>query len=97
MEFLKAFDLSLWWRALIAVGVVILVAGVAKGDRAIVIIAAGIIAFGFGEWLNRPKVGIVEGGWMKTWYEWRPCTSGLFLDVIGICLMAWGGYRLLFW
>lgn len=98
MEFLKAFELHLWWRALFAAGLAVTLAAIAVKERDIVIFGLGLAAFGLGEWLNRPQVGeMLPGGILKSWYEWRPCISGLALNAIGIAVMLWGGVRLLFW
>lgn len=91
MDWLKAFDLELWWRAMIAVGLVLIGAALAANDRGVLILGFGLVAVGFGEWLNRPRVGSIE----LSWYEWRPCISGLVLDAIGLALIAFGLWKVL--
>jgi hypothetical protein len=98
MEFLKSFELHLWWRALFAVGVAVALAAIAAKEKDIFILGAGIAAFALGEWIKRPQVGeMLPGGILKSWYEWRPCISGLVLNAVGIAVALWGAFRLLFW
>jgi hypothetical protein len=95
VEFLKSFDLSLWWRALIAVGLALVVAALAGKDRPVLIVGFGFIVLGFGEWFNHPQVGRQVGGMLESWFERRPCMLGLLLDAAGALLIALGGWRIL--
>ena len=98
MDWLKDVDLSLWWRALFAFGAAATLAAIAVKERDVIIVAAGVSAFALGEWLNRPQVGeMLPGMILKTWYERRPCISGLALNAIGLAVAIWGAVRLLLW
>lgn len=101
MEFLKGFDLSLWWNKLIAVGLAIIVAALAAQERGLIVVALGMIAVGFGEGLNhRMDVRFTEPSaylpqHMITSYPRIPRPLGVALDIAGGLLMAFGLYRLL--
>lgn len=95
MDWLKNFDLERWWNAVIVVGLAVLVAGVAAKDRAIVLIGLGMIAAGFGEWLNHGKQMEFMGAGMLTSFPRQNRVAGLLLLTLGILLMAFGLYRLL--
>ncbi len=101
MDWLKGFDLSLWWNQLIAVGVAMLIAALAAHERGLIFIGMGLIACGFGESRNHKK--------LLQWTEpnaYRPqglLTSyprvvellGVALVGLGVLLIAFGLYRLL--
>jgi hypothetical protein len=98
VDFLKSFELHLWWRALFAVGVAVTIAAVAAKERDTIILGAGVATFALGEWINRPQAGeMLPGMILKTWYVRRPCISGTVLNAAGLGLIAYGAFRLLFW
>lgn len=91
-DWLQKLDLQGWWKVAIAVGVVILLAALAAGDRGFAVIGLGIIAAGFGEWMNhRMETEILHGGQFTT-YERVNRPMGLALEGIGIFLIALGLY-----
>jgi len=98
LDWLKNFDLKRWWIALIAVGLVIVIASVAAKDRNIAVgiagVGLGIVACGFGEWMNhRMEMEFVKGGTLTTFPRInRPL--GFALDALGIILIVTGLYRL---
>ena len=99
MDWLKSFveklDLARWWKVAIVVGLAILLAALAAKDRDLVVIGLGIIACGFGEWLNhRMEVETMRGGTLTT-FERVNRPIGLTLDAIGVALVAFGLYHLL--
>jgi len=100
MEFLKSFELDLWWNKLIAVGLAIIVAAVAAKERDLIFIGLGMVAWGFGESQNHkkmiewtpPSAYIPQG--TITSYPRFPHPFGIALDAIGILLILFGLYRL---
>jgi hypothetical protein len=74
---------------------VILLAGVAARDHAIDLVGLGIIAIGFGEWLNHRMEKSIVGGAPLTTFERKNRTSGIVLDVLGALLIFVGLYRLI--
>ncbi len=67
LDWLRNFDLRRWWIAAIAVGVAVLVPASATKDHDIAIIGFGIVACGFGEWMNhRMETEIKNNGTLTT-------------------------------
>jgi hypothetical protein len=95
MDWLKGFDLSLWWRAAIAVGLAITIAALAANNLPLILIGLGIVACGFGEWVNHPMlIEFMRGGTLTSHPRFnRPL--GLMLDALGIALVGFGIYRLI--
>lgn len=95
VEWLKSFDLQRWWKAAIAVGLAMVVAALASKDRDIAVIGLGIVACGFGEWMNhRMEMEFVNGGPLTSFPRVnRP--MGLVLDTLGFMLVGLGLYRLI--
>jgi hypothetical protein len=91
---LKSFDLGRWWKAAIAVGLVILVAAIAGKNDPFAIVGLSIVAFGFGEWMNhRMETAFAHGGTITSYHRHnRP--MGLVLDGLGFVLALWGLYLL---
>lgn len=101
MEWLKGFDLALWWNKLIAVGVAITVAALTAHERGLILIGLGMIAWGFGESRNHltslqwtPRTVDRPAG-LITGHPRFPCPFGLVLDACGLAMIAFGLYRLL--
>lgn len=89
-EWLKGLDLGRWWIAAIALGIVIIVAAVAAKDYAVILIGLGIIAAGFGEWMNhRMETEIRKDGTLTT-FERKNRALGLMMDVVGVVLFLLG-------
>jgi len=102
VEFLKGFDLTLWWNSLVAVGLAIIVAALAAHERGLIFIGLGMISWGFGEALNHktmieftpPNAYIPQGVITSHPRISRPI--GLCLDSAGIVLIVVGFWKLLF-
>jgi hypothetical protein len=66
-SFAEKLDLARWWKVAIAVGLTILLAALAAKEHDFSVIGLGIIACGFGEWLNhRMETQIKHGGTLTT-------------------------------
>jgi hypothetical protein len=102
VDFLKGFDLTLWWNSLIAIGLAIIVAALAAHERGLIFIGLGMISWGFGEWVNHkqliqitpPNVYVPQS--MITSYPRFSAPFGLCLDGVGLVLIVVGLWKLLF-
>ncbi len=94
-DWLKALDLGRWWKVAIAVGVVIAVTAVAAKDRPSLLIGLGMIAGGFGEWMNHPMEMEPRAGGMLTTFERKNRALGLIFDILGLLLIVIGLFSLL--
>jgi hypothetical protein len=66
MDWLKYFDLRRWWIAAIAIGFAMVLAALHYNN--IVIVSLGIIACGFGEWMNhRMEMALMHGGTLTSY------------------------------
>jgi hypothetical protein len=73
MSDLKRFDVRYWFIGLIVVAVVILVAAMAAKNTPIMIMAIGLLATGFGSWLNHsPMTYLYPKGSKYTVIEYLP-------------------------
>lgn len=101
MEFLKSFELDLWWNKLIAVGLATMGAALAAKERDLIFVALGMIAIGFGELFNHKKSiefrppNVYEPGGILTSRPRFPTFLGIALDIIGAGFLVFGLYRLL--
>lgn len=101
MEWLKGFELDLWWNKLIAVGVAIVVAALAAKERGLIFVGLGMIAIGLGETFNHTKGhqlterSIWQPQFLITGYLRTPRLIGFALDIVGGALLLFGLYRLL--
>jgi len=95
MDWIQNFDLGRWWKASIAVGLGIMLAALAANNRDVITVGFGIVALGFGEWMNhRMEMEFVNGGTLTSFHRHnRPI--GLVLDGVGIILAATGLLRLI--
>lgn len=96
MEFLNNLEKVHWWHVLIGVGLALVLGSLAAKDRAVAAAGFGMIAIGFGEWLNHPKqIEFAFGGMLTSWPRHnRPV--GVILDGVGFLLLMLGAFRLLF-
>jgi hypothetical protein len=101
VDWLKGFELDLWWNKLIAVGVAIVVAALAAKERGLIFVGLGLIAIGFGELLNHRRHESITppSAWQPqfliTGHLRMPHPLGLAIDGVGVILMLVGLYRLL--
>jgi hypothetical protein len=92
---LKNFDLARWWQAAIVVGIVVLLAALAAGERGIAIIGLAGVFCGFGEWMNHRKEMEISRLGTLTTYERANRPQGLVLVALGVALAIIGFYRLI--
>jgi hypothetical protein len=94
MDWIKNFDLGRWWKMAIAVGLAIVLASLATKDHGVTLVGFGVIALGFGEWMNhRMQSESMHGGWVTS-YPRHNRAMGLTLDAIGIAVALFGLYRI---
>ncbi len=87
LGWLEKFDLARWWLAAISFGVGVTIVATTVKEHAVVLVGFGIVACGFGEWMNHRMEQATE---IKRLNQ----PQGIALIVIGIILMAIGIYRL---
>jgi hypothetical protein len=94
LDWLKKLDLQRWWIVAIAMGFAMAIAALHYNNSNIAIVSLGIIACGFGEWMNhRKEMAIMHRGTLTTYPRVnRP--QGVALVVVGIILIGVGLYRL---
>jgi hypothetical protein len=94
LDWLKDFDVERWWKAAIAAGLAIVIVGAMTKDHGIALVGLGIVACGFGEWMNhRTETKSRKGGTLTTFPRVNRA-QGLALVGLGIILIAAGLYRL---
>jgi hypothetical protein len=94
MDWFKGFDLDRWWKVAIVVGLALVLAALAANNRAVVLVGLGIVACGFGEWINhRMQMEFIHGGTLTSYHRAnRPL--GLVLDALGTAVAGAGIYLL---
>jgi hypothetical protein len=94
-SWLAKLDLARWWKTLIAVGVAFVLGALIAKDLAFQAIGLGVLTCGFGEWMNHPMEMEPRHGGMLTTFERKNRFLGVFLDVLGVALIAIGLNHLL--
>lgn len=94
MDWLKDIDMRQWWVAVVAAGVALATASAAAHLVPALFVGLGAVAFGVGEWINHPLLERIVPGYKITGYPRAPKVSGVFLDLVGAVLFAFGIYRL---
>ena len=88
-----------WWKTLTVAGVTITAAAIAVKYPPAILLGAGILACGAGEWIMHPEFTTpVQQGhqtWLVTTQERRPKPVGNALIVIGALLCAAGVIKLI--
>lgn len=92
---LTKLDARQWWVFLAGAGLAVLLGGAAAKECDVVVIGAGLLAVGLGEWIAHPLQTKLAPGLLITGYPRRFKPVGLLLDTIGLTLIAWGAYKLL--
>jgi hypothetical protein len=96
MSDLKRFDVRYWYNGLIVVAVVIILAAMTAKNIPVLIIALGLLATGFGAWLNHlPMTYLYPKGSKYTVIEHHPTAVGWIVITCGVVIMLYGGYRLI--
>jgi hypothetical protein len=84
-----------WWLGMIAIGTAIAVAAIAAHSDAWAFVGIGIAIWGVGEWRNHPIETELHRNMKVTNFPFNPSIFGIILDILGVGLIGWGGYRLL--
>jgi hypothetical protein len=92
---LSKLDFARWWKVLIAVGVAFVLGALIAKDVAFQVIGLGIVASGFGEWMNHRMEMEPRHGGVVTSFERKNRFIGVFLDVVGVILILTGLNHLL--
>ena len=102
MADLKDFNFQHWWTLMAAAGAAIAVASISVQYTPSFLIGLGLLFFGVGEWVNRPRqpykqtVEGMLGFRMVSANPWKPNVFGLILDAIGFGLFGLGLFRVAF-
>jgi uncharacterized membrane protein YidH (DUF202 family) len=95
LGWLEKFDLARWWLAAISFGVGVTIVATTVKEHAVVLVGFGIVACGFGEWMNHQIKSVTEKEKeIVTEITRINPPQGMALVVVGIILMAIGVYRL---
>jgi hypothetical protein len=98
---LSGMSLDKWYKALIAVGLALLLVSVVSGNKPTILISLGTVIFGFGEWINHPERSghlprtAFNPGFIVTSTARKWNLGGAALDAVGLALAAFGTYRLI--
>jgi hypothetical protein len=97
---LDSFKPDHWWNVVAVAGGLIAVAAVPAQFTAAFLIGLGLLLFGAGEWINRPRQTRVKGAKVVGLYKvtgdpWKPKVHGILMDAGGIGLFGLGVFRLL--
>ena len=97
---LDTFKPDHWWNVVAVAGGLIAVAAVPAQFTAAFLIGLGLLFFGAGEWVNRPRQTQVKGAKVVGLYKftgnpWKPKVHGILMDALGIGLFGLGLFRLL--
>src|SRR5271154_2805290 len=97
---LDSFKPDHLWNVVAIAGGLIAVAAVPAQFAAAFLIGLGLLFFGAGEWVNRPRQSQVKGAKVVGIYKvtgnpWKPKVQGLLMDALGIGLFGLGVFRLL--
>jgi hypothetical protein len=98
---LSGMSLDEWYKALIAVGLALLLVSVVAGIKPIILISLGTVTLGFGEWINHPERSghlprtAFDPGFIVTSTARKWNLGGAALDAVGLALAAFGTYRLI--
>jgi hypothetical protein len=88
-------DTRQWWLAVLAIAGPLLIGAGSTGHITVTIIAAGVITWAIGEWIQHPYQQFKKDGYVGSHYRRVWSAFGVALDVVGIALVALAAYR--FW
>lgn len=90
----SGLDTRQWWFAVLLIAGLSLIAALSTGRDSVAIIAAGVVVWAFGEWMQHPIQMFRKGGHVGDSYAriWHP--FGGLLDIVGFALVALGIYRI---
>lgn len=87
-------DTRQWWFGALVIAGPTLIAAVSTSRDNLAIIAAGVCAWAFGEWMQHPFQQFRKNGLIGDAYHRRWNVIGTILDVIGVGLVVLGVYRI---
>ncbi|ODT29733.1 MAG: hypothetical protein ABS54_04255 [Hyphomicrobium sp. SCN 65-11] len=91
---LEGLQVNTWFKAVIVVSTVVLLAALAAKMANVALVATGTLVFGFGQWINHPKrLGYVPG-YKITYTSRYPSFSGVLIELLGLALVFYGIWRL---
>ena|ERR1700688_3701970 len=86
-------DTRQWWIGVIVIAGPCLVAALSTGRDNAAIIAAGVVVWAFGEWVQHPFQQSQRGGYVVSSYKRHLNLFGTVLNLIGVGLIIFGAYR----
>jgi hypothetical protein len=96
MSDLKRFDVRYWYNGLIVVAVVMPLAAMTAYNKPFEVICVGLLAIGFGSWLNySPMTYLYPQGSKYTVIEFHPTKVGWTVTISGILIALYSGYLLI--
>src|SRR5437763_1570164 len=90
----RDLDTRQWWFAVLVIAAPVLLAALSTGRENVAIIAAGVCVWAFGEWQQHPVQFFQRGGRLGDTYKRHWSVFGVILNLIGIAVIALGGYRI---
>ena len=90
-----------WYKAALLVSLVVLIAAIVVGRDDVAVIAAGVLIFSFGEWINHPERESFHPGngygqaFKFTDKRRSPSLFGTVLDLLGLAIIGYGVWALL--
>lgn len=98
-EVLRSLVIDNWYKAVLAIGAVVFVIALTVPlqvpNRVVLSAALGAVLHGLGQWINHPYQERIGPGFKIFGHTRKPSIPGVALELIGIALMCWGGWRLL--
>jgi hypothetical protein len=88
-------DTRQWWLAVLVIAGPLLIGAGSTGHVTVAIIAAGVVTWAFGEWVQHPFQQFIKNGHTGNHYHRSWNVFGTVLNIIGIALVVFAIYR--FW
>jgi hypothetical protein len=88
-------DTRQWWLGVLVIAGPLLIGAGSTGHVAVAIIAAGVVTWAIGEWVQHPVQHFTRGGHTGNHYHRLWNVFGTALNIVGIGLITFAVYR--FW
>lgn len=98
IESLKSMTIDYWYKllAVVSIGLMVLALTVPLQvpNRQVLLLALGAFLFSLGQWINHPLQEKIGHGFKISGYPRKVHPGGLLFEVVGLCLVAWGVWKL---
>jgi len=88
-------DTRQWWLGVLVIAGPLLIGAGSTGHFTVAIVAAGAVAWAFGEWVQHPFRQFRKDGQVGSHYHRSWNVFGTVLNIVGIFLVVFAVYR--FW